>query len=192
MINIAIIPVLPLFAIFCLYIYWICGNVCPWKFSPICLIYTSRFLACVRACVRSKKFNRKRFNLHKTLRFLWTEEAGHSIGESANRAAGALTSDEDGAFVELHGGKETVSDWKTDLPLTAGWLRHTTAWASRLYGSALPERGDPVLSVLCRKLPRVKCKQVIKLSDLTSNERSFFSALQQLDALSVSLPTEQQ
>ena len=54
-------------------------------------IYTLRFW---RACVRSRKFSRKRLNLDKNLHFPCTEEAGHSIGESANRAVGALISDE--------------------------------------------------------------------------------------------------
>ena len=53
------------------------------------------------------------------------------------------------------------------------------------------EGGDPILNVLYLRLSRVKRKQVVKLSDFTSNERSFFSVLQQLDAVSVSLPTEQ-
>ena len=54
------------------------------------------------------------------------------------------------------------------------------------------EGGDPILSVLFCELSRVKRTQLIKLSDLTSNGRSFFSALQQLGTLLVSLPTEQQ
>ena len=63
------------------------------EISLVCTIYTLRFLAWVHACVRSRKFNRKQFDLYKTLRFLCTEEAGHTFGESANRTAGALTSD---------------------------------------------------------------------------------------------------
>ena len=54
------------------------------------------------------------------------------------------------------------------------------------------EGGDPVLSVCSRELLRVKLVQLNEFSDLTSTERSSFSALQQLGALSASLLTQQQ
>ena len=77
-------------------------------------------------------------------------------------------------FVELHDGKMTVGDRIKDRLAFDGWVTSTyhgldfeTVW------ECFAEGGDPILNVS------------------TSNERSFFSALQQLDPVSVSLPTEQ-
>ena len=67
--------------------------------------------------MRSPKFNR---NLCKKVHFVRTAAVGHSISESTNRAAGAPTLGEEWSVLELHDGKEAVSDRKTKLCLTAG------------------------------------------------------------------------
>ena len=73
---------------------WIFNFTNEISFVP-CFIHTSGFLACMLVCMHSRKFYWKRFDFKKTVRFLCITAAEHSISESANRAAGELTSDEE-------------------------------------------------------------------------------------------------